>query len=152
MADMMSLFQKAVNSFDFIRGERRKIVASQLRFSCEQTKRHTKITFQKTAGRTFNVVTDVFWFSYHGVQRRYFSQNNSNWNVSDVLHFIEKSAFPPKKTLRLSLIPTGFPEELGVKPFPVYFFKSILVSADQMFPLLLPTSVALGDIPFNDTS
>lgn len=34
--DVMSSFQKAVNSFDFIRGQRSKIVPSQLRFTCKQ--------------------------------------------------------------------------------------------------------------------
>lgn len=34
--DVMSYFQKAVNSFDFIRGQRRKIIPSQLRFTCKQ--------------------------------------------------------------------------------------------------------------------
>lgn len=40
--DLMSSLNEAVNSFDLIRGQRRKIVASQLRFPCKQTQRKKK--------------------------------------------------------------------------------------------------------------
>lgn len=47
--DLMSSLNEAVNSFDLIRGQRRKIVASQLRFPCKQTQRKKKKTLFHTA-------------------------------------------------------------------------------------------------------